>query len=269
MLCRSNPAQASAVLNELLAADVASFDDCVDRAGSRAGVEPDGTPIINPCRQIIEESLPPLSEPRRDVIQAKVYEKFFNTNYTASWLFVRTSPSLDADGNFKSKMAGCPANHLAAASTKGPLRLSLLDSSQTPSSTIPLLADGAWSDTLKMQLGSLPPAALLTQPFTRGPVHKTTLEPPQFSAGKPRNGPGGWWEVWDKKVLQDYRGFAPVHKNACNVLMADGSVQQFTDANKDGLLNNGFDASPESGFADDSIELEPSVMFSKASIRRL
>jgi prepilin-type processing-associated H-X9-DG protein len=271
MRCRSNPAQAAAVYNDLLAADVTAFDACVDRGGSPAGTEPDGTPIINPCRQIIEESLAPLSEARRAVVEAKVFDKHYNTNYTASWLLVRGSPTLDANGNFKAKSTSCPASHLAVGSTIGPLRLSVLDASKSPSSTVPLMADGAWVDTLKMQIGPLQPSAQLTQPFTRGPalILSPTLEPPSFEPGKPRDGPDGWWAVWDKKTLQDYRGFAPVHNDACNILMADGSVQLFVDANKDGLLNNGFPASATSGFTDEQVELEPGAVFSKASLRRL
>jgi prepilin-type processing-associated H-X9-DG protein len=271
MLCRSNPARASAVYNDLLAADVTTFPACVDHLGPPPSVEPDGSTVVNPCRQIIEENLSPLSEERRAVIAAKVFDKYFNTNYTASWLFVRSGPWLDADGNFKSKSPECPPNHLAVASSKGPMRLNALDGSQSPSHTIPLLADGTVSDTLKMEVGDLVQTTPLAQPFTRGPalVLSPTLEPPSFSPGKPRGGPGGWWNVWDKKTLQDYRGFAPVHRGACNVLMADGSVQLFVDTNEDGFLNNGFPASSETGFEDDRVEVESKDLFSKGSLRRL
>ena len=48
-------------------------------------------------------------------------------------------------------------------------------------------------------------------------------------------------------MLQDYRGFAPVHAGAGNILFADGSVRTFSDLNKDGYLDNGFiaDALPD------------------------
>ncbi len=210
-----------------------------------------------------------LSEERRAVVETSVLDKFFNTNYTASWILVRTGPMLDDSGNFKSKNASCPANHLAVASTKGPLRLSVIDSSQVPSNTIPLLGDGAMTDTLKMQVGNLDEHALLAAPFMRGPVQvmSPSLEPPSFGAGKPRNGPGGWWEVWDKKVLQDYRVFSPVHRDGVNLLMADGSVQTLYDTNKDGQLNNGFPTSSETGFADDKVEADAKVLFSKWTLR--
>lgn len=269
MLCRTNLAQASSVYNDLLTTDVKSFDECVDRAGSVAGTAPDGSPIINPCRQIIDEGLSPLSEERRLVVETKLFEEFFNTNYTASWVFVRGGPLLDSSGNFKAKSANCAANRLARGSTLGPLRLSAVDSSNTPSSTVPLLADGATCDTLKMTIGDVEAFTPVVQPFTRGPAQtiSPTLEPPSFSPGKPHGGPDGWWAVWTNKTLQDYRGFAPVHRGICNVLMADGSVQSFEDLNDDELLNNGFPASATSGFQDDTVEIPRKVMYSKAALR--
>ena len=271
MLCRTNIAQASSTYNDLLTADVASFDDCVERKGSPAGTAPDGEPIINPCRQIIEEGLAPSSEERRLVVEKKIFEEFFNTNYTASWLLVRGGPMLDSSGNFKAKSASCPADHLAVGSTKGTLRLVLVDTSRSMSSTIPLLADGAIHDTLKMKVGWLDAMTPVTQPFTRGPVqiNSPTLEPPSFATGKPHGGPNGWWAVWNRKTLQDYRAFAPVHRGTCNVLMADGSVQSLVDTNDDGLLNNGFPASAVTGFEDDKIEVPAMVLFSKAALRNL
>jgi prepilin-type processing-associated H-X9-DG protein len=271
MLCRTNVARGAAVYNDLLAADVSTFDTCVDRLGSARGVEPDGTPIVNPCREIIEDNLAPLSPERQAVVAAKVFEKFYNTNYTASWYFVRTGPLLDNSGNFKAKSPTCPASPLAVASTRGPLRTSLIDGGPAPSNTIPLLGDGAAIETLNMRVGDMDQSTLLVQPFTRGPalINSPTMEPPSFGEGKPKNGSDGWWAVWEKKTLQDYRGFAPVHGNSCNILMADGSVQLFNDVNRDGHLNNGFPASAQTGFADGDVEIDDSVMFSKGSLRKL
>jgi prepilin-type processing-associated H-X9-DG protein len=271
MLCRTNLARGAAVYNDLLAADVSTFDTCVDRLGSPRGMEPDGTPIVNPCRQIIEDNLAPLSPERQSVVAAKVFEKFFNTNYTASWFLVRSSPQLDGDGNFKEKSATCPASPLAVASTRGPLRLNMIDGAKTPSSTIPLMGDGATIDVLKMQVGDMQQSTLLVQPFTRGPavITSPTMDHPSFIPGTPKSGAMGWWGIWDKKTLQDYRGFAPVHGDACNILMADGSVQLFIDKNGDGLLNNGFPGTTETGFADSEIEIDEQVMYSKGSLRQL
>jgi prepilin-type processing-associated H-X9-DG protein len=40
--------------------------------------------------------------------------------------------------------------------------------------------------------------------------------------------------------LQDTRDMGPLHNGACNVLFADGHVEEFQDSNSDGYLNPGF-----------------------------
>ena len=52
MLCPTNPAQISATYNDLLNVDTSTFDSCVNRLGSMPRTAPDGTQIVNPCRQI-------------------------------------------------------------------------------------------------------------------------------------------------------------------------------------------------------------------------
>lgn len=84
---------------------------------------------------------------------------------------------------------------------------------------------------------------------------------------------GGW--------LQDTRDWYAVHgagsKASCNILMADGSVQQFEDANGDRYLNPGFPV-PDNltdaqysgvGYRDSITELVPSRMFNGVFIEAL
>lgn len=267
MLCPGNPIQASDALNQLLTLEASAFSKCVDPKGGPHKTAADGTISYNPCRKILEEQLPPLSEERITLIQSEILEKYYNTNFVASWTFVRTSPRLDKSGNLQAKTQGCPVSLKSVGASYGPLNVATVDASKIPGSIVPLLGDGAMAGTLKKSVGHLELGTMTTGSFTRGPVQKLNLRVPKFADGKQRNGPGGWWAVWENKVLQDYRGFAPVHRGSCNILMADGSVQQFNDANEDGLLNNGFPAGTASGFADDRIEVEDHLLFSKVSLR--
>ncbi|MBI3465963.1 MAG: type II secretion system protein [Planctomycetes bacterium] len=54
MLCPSNPYQLSEKFNDLLGVTATSNVSCgVDHFGSQQGQQPDGTPIVNPCRLIL------------------------------------------------------------------------------------------------------------------------------------------------------------------------------------------------------------------------
>ncbi|MGQ9822866.1 MAG: DUF1559 family PulG-like putative transporter, partial [Thermogutta sp.] len=82
---------------------------------------------------------------------------------------------------------------------------------------------------------------------------------------------------------QDTRDWYAIHRGVANILMADGSVQEFTDLNGDGYLNPGFeiplwdgDTDGNLGEAEDyyttgyrpgPVELEPFRMFNGVFIR--
>lgn len=67
-------------------------------------------------------------------------------------------------------------------------------------------------------------------------------------------------------ILQDLRGWAPVHHNAANVLMADGSVKTIYDTNGDGYFNPGLPVDPgattdETRYADGIVEVNGFEVF--------
>jgi len=247
MLCGASPARISSTYNDLLNLDVSVPNACVDWLGgpTNPGAKP------NPCRAIVEQGLSPGSEARRSLVETEIYAKHFNTNYTASWWLVRSGLLLDGSGNLASSKPGCLPNRLARHSSLGPLSPARADTASVSSCFIPLLGCGRASQPLTMPVGPIPVGAPTAQSFTPGPVTNPGMDVPHFEEGTPQN---VWREQWQNTV-QDFRGFAPVHRGMCNLLFADGSVRSFADRNEDGLLNNGFTPTAENGFADGEYEL--------------
>ncbi len=269
MLCPSNPAMIADTYADLLTATPSSSDTCVDRLGSSPTTLPDGSSLANPCRMIIENSsdYAANSDARQELIESKVFAKHYNTNYTASWFLVRSELTLNNSGNLRSTPTSCPRSLVSRNSSLGPLKRSILDRGTTAACFVPLLGCGASTGSLSMGIGSNPAGSLMSMALTAGPVAKDTLARlPNFSSGTAKTGADGWWAVWNN-TLQDYRGFAPVHRGVCNLLFADGSVRGVLDSNGDGLLNNGFPASSDSGFTSDKVELSLEEVFSKFSLR--
>ncbi|MDZ7617072.1 MAG: DUF1559 domain-containing protein [Patescibacteria group bacterium] len=271
MLCASNTSQVAATYNELLDMDTTGLGSCVDYAGSAGQQAPDGTTTKNPCRSIIEGSL--TSDQRRELIENEVLKKHYNTNYTASWFLVRGAVLVNDSGNLRARSTTCSltgdnAKDIASQrATAGPLKQSWLDGGQSPSSLLPLLGDGRASAPLTADVASFRAGSMTVHPFTYGPVLKTTMAVPTFEAATPYTGANGWWKVWTRDTLQDYRAFSPVHAGLCNMLMADGSVQNYLDENRDGYLNNGFTLLGSSGFTSDEIELPADEVFSAWALR--
>ncbi|MBW3597161.1 MAG: DUF1559 domain-containing protein [Planctomycetes bacterium] len=272
MLCPGNPAVLSETYGDLLTwAAPRPPGPCADYLGPPAQTLPDGTPARNACRTILEDGLAPESEARRAVVEKLLYDKFYNTNYIASWCLVRSGPRLDKDGNLRTDKPGCGPSLSSKHSSSGPMTLRYLDNSAFSASTIPLLADAATVGFSTQPIGGHPAGAGLAKSFTKGPVLPSTMEAPSFPSPTPKNsepssGVIGWWEVWAKRALQDYRGFEPVHGGVCNVLFADGSVATVRDANHDDYLNNGFPASPATGFADGAVEMPRKTVASVYSL---
>jgi prepilin-type N-terminal cleavage/methylation domain-containing protein/prepilin-type processing-associated H-X9-DG protein len=269
MLCNSNPARAADVYDDLLNLDTSSAEftgaaQCVNVLGSPTSTAPDGSLVKNPCRRIVESGLAPGTEPRRAFVEQELFKQFYNTNYTASWFLVRGSVSLDASGNLRPARPMCvPLIGLSSRnSTTGPLRRPQVDTSTTPSSIIPVLADGGMSvDTLTAEVGGLAAGTPLVVAMTRGPVMADMSGPPGFAPGTPKS---TWWAAWKNGTLQDYRQFGVVHRGYCNILFIDGSVRSVKNLNKDEFLNNGFGA--VGGYADNVKEIPEDDVFSLYSL---
>lgn len=271
MTCPSNSGQMSESYDALLNANVVS-DACVNRAGSFAKTLPDGTLQKNACREIIESGLAAGSEARRAFVEERIYRKGYSTNYTASWFLVRGSVLIDPNtGNPTPSNPACsaPADLANRTYCTGPLKQSILDSSKAPAMLVPLLGDGALAGPSTMTVGDVAAGSMLTKAITGGPRLMTTSGADYLvpAPNSPRNGPGGWWAIWNKNVLQDYRNFQPTHRGVAQIVFADGSVRAFVDSNSDGQLNNGFVASATGGgFSDDEVEMKSDDIFSLYSV---
>jgi hypothetical protein len=139
-----------------------------------------------------------------------------------------------------------------------------IDVARVAANTIPLLADARIVGTLKGNIGDLSAGQPVVANLFGGPVDRNTGNPAD-APSTTRDGPNGWWAYWNKQVLQDYSGMVPLHRNSCNVLMADMSVQSLYDANRDGFINNGF---PQVGnFTSAEVEAESLSLASFYSLK--
>ncbi len=267
MLCPSNTARLTETYQDLMVLDPASIPPaCVNLRGNPPKSLPDGSLVVNPCQTIVDTPLAPGSEARRSLIEKQIYDKFYNTNHCASWLLVHSGPLMGSDGNYISSKAPCPANLEWPHSTLGPLSISRLDVANVMAHTVPLLGDSQPLEPFQAQMGEVQPGEFLATAVTRGPALKTTLNPPTFPGGTPRTGPTGWWKVWNKDVLQDYRRFGVMHRGAANILFADGSVRSVSDETEDGIFNNGFPAG--GAFSSATIEMPDDEVFSGYSLNQ-
>ncbi len=275
MLCSSNPLRISETYEDLLQASFTPGACFPKLLGSEPQTKPDGTIVKNPCREMVESVMPP-GPARRELVEKRIFEKGFNTNYTASWLMVRSEPKLDKNGNLASPV-GCVSDIGERNCALGPMNLARLDSSLIPISHVPLLADGGpCGRGLPDVLGSLHAGDSMAEAYTDGPVQNVSMKSPRPNSDPtPYEGSGGWWAIWSK-TRQDLRNFSPVHgrgtKRSCNVLFADGSVRSYLDANGDGFLNNGFNpvlyaGTGIIGFEDAAEELLRTEIFSGWAIR--
>lgn len=187
-------------------------------------------------------------------------------------------------------------------STQGPLTRRIAETASVPTSSIAMLGDSAPGDvgeaTLAVDLklddtdfvstslglkGNkllIAGGSLLSEAFNDGPAFwngsKVALMPKvgvvldtQMSCDFKKDCPAPLGS--NNVYMQDTRDWFAVHgggKNAtANIVMCDGSVKSFTDANGDGFLNPGFPVdlaggdSSGVGYSDSNVELPPGEMF--------
>lgn len=261
MLCPSNTARMSETYAQLLTLTTASFGPCESGLGSQPTTLPDGTSVSNPCREILASGLAANSQARADFIAQRIYEKGYNTNYTATWFLCRGGLRLDQSMELNPRNPSCELSIRAKNCCSGPLRDRAL--SNVVSSTVPIIGDGgASSAQLSAAIGRVAQGDPLTPAMTGGPkVGATGAD--VIAAGTTDGYPSGAsnagarWALLAKNSVQDYTQFGMNHGGQLNVVMADGSVRSFYDDNEDGFLNSGFGAIPP--FKDSTVEASMAV----------
>lgn len=283
MLCPTNEVKATEKFNDLLGAVVTSAPSCgVYRAGRPPQTDPGGNQTVNPCWKLINgwqgTTYAANTPERAALISREIWEENYNSNYTASWWFVRTGIKLDALGNLVPVPTGCPRSPKERICTMGPLNRRTVDNAVAPSANIPIIGDTNPGDAreaiLSQAIGDLEIGHRLGEAFTDGPVINTTMNFPGgfTSYDEAVFGPNGW-----STCLQDYRDFGAVHGSfgslSANILMADGSVRSFKDANSDSYLNPGFDpalaAGANPGYEDAQVELPSKLFHSGWTLKRV
>ena len=281
LLCPSNECISNEKLNDLLGGNTS---DASKTPPDRFGVG----------LAAILDALEPYSDERVNIVNQQLLQTGHNTNYAASWHFVRSSPGINNGvtvGGLKDFL-----------NTGGPLAQRQVENAVVASSAIPLLGDGDKGDTDEAFLGQGSPVDWpgINGEFTRGiPLAEAFNDGPALydtTSGKvatvPTGTPREWllpvdlpaigdvvdstnFATWSGDpsrplVLQDTRDWYAFHAgNVANILFADGSVRPLRDANKDGYLNPGFPvpvgSDPvDTGYVDGRVEINPWEMFTGA-----
>lgn len=263
LVCPSNPSKLSNVFAQMTTFDP-NGNPCADSLGGADQTMPDGSVIVNPCRAIFS------STEKGKMLDELLLTKKFNTNYAAGWFLVRSEVVIDNRGALVNKKPGCAKSPRERGCTDGPLAMSRIGGYRVASSVVPIMGCGIKAENgenmLTEKVGDFDAGTFLADSFTDGPRDRITYKAPVLAGGV---GASSWFGPWNQ-TLQDYRSFAPVHfgptNGSCNILFLDGSVHSFSDTNGDGLLNNGFAPSPESGYTDDEVELPVAQVHSQWSL---
>ncbi|TWT88476.1 hypothetical protein Mal64_19590 [Pseudobythopirellula maris] len=281
MLCPTSPLRGSEKLNDLLGgidtsdakggADAERLADGVCGSPTFAGVSGGSGSTFGGTEEATQE--------RANLVARAFIAKGYNTNYAASWFFVRSAPKFDPaspDPTDPVTLTGTDLKGLGGSA--GPLRIRILESSPIITSRVSLLGCAAPGDideaiaARDIEYGPSDPFAqgtedsasyiqagdLLAEAFNDGPAYfdpsdnsvrligegislKSQAAVESGDSGRINTVPLGETASAPNDVyMQDTRDWYAWHNGLVNVLFADASVKQFNDVNSDGFLNPGF-----------------------------
>ena len=304
----SNPLKGSEKLNDLLGKVTNDNKDGAPvirlKAGICGTVTSWGGRTVSPATNFMGTAVN--SAERADLVTRYFLQQGFNTNYAASWHLVRSMVKTERVGT--TLISASTGGYKGLGGSLGPLTATIMDRSRISASNVGFIGCASPGDIdeaiLSQELakngstdyfangdtekrGFITAGSLLTEAFNDGPAYwnQSALavqlmesssdltaqiacerdEPTTANCGEPVGNVGAAGEeIW----LQDTRDWFAVHQGACNVLMADGSVKVFFDANADGFLNPGFPVSGLTdadiatvGYSDDTVEMSKDQFF--------
>ena len=254
---------------------------------------------------------------RAEIVARAFLDRGYNSNYAAGWHFVRSVPKYNVAGTTITAggVAG-KAGLKGLSTTQGPLKVRVLETSPVVTSNVALLGDAAPGDIDEAVLAwtiaydgtgvfangkadeklFVEAGELLSESFNDGPAFYDpgggsttagTVTLIDQAAGLTTQiecevaGSCASPVVGSNTYLQDTRDWYAVHGGgasaSCNILMADGSVKNFSDLNNDKFLNPGFNVTPDLGpgaydgigYRDGTVELESGRIFNGVFLQNL
>ena len=276
MLCPGSTLVGSEKWNDLLGADTTDAKDGasaskLNSGACAAGGGFGGTTV--------------LTTDRAAYVAANFLDKGYGTNYASSWYLVRSAPRTVLTGGVQVTTGSLKGQ----SGTKGALTQKILDNSKISSNLIPFHGCGAPGDIdeaiLVADVGQYGTTGdQLAESFNDGPTtYNTTGDNLDLAAAGTNVAAAeaaydaGTSPVDGAAFLQDTRDWFAWHgstrKGTLNLLMADGSVKQFSDSNGDGYLNPGFPIAASNafgnGYTDATVELPRQEVYSGPWINSL
>ncbi|MCC9599051.1 DUF1559 domain-containing protein [Stieleria sp. JC731] len=306
MLCPSNPAKGLEKVNDLMGGQTTATAGASAGNNTTRMTEGAGSVLFTPTSatagtyNTVSYNYNGKTLDNGGYVGVFYVEKGYMTNYASGYHLVRTAPVTAQAGTDPFYIAaGAGGKFKERQDTIGSLTSSLIDTSRVSASNIGLLGDAGPGDIDEAVLLAdvtnaegevlLPKGMLLAESFNDGPAYydsstnrlhlldkdvslesqaqcergqATTIEcvSPVDSGTRAAGATGTY--------LQDTRDWFAIHTDACNILMADGSVRLFYDASGDGYLNPGFPVTTAAGtdysrigYNSDKVEVGPSEMY--------
>jgi prepilin-type N-terminal cleavage/methylation domain-containing protein/prepilin-type processing-associated H-X9-DG protein len=299
MLCPSNPAKMSEKHHDLIGGQTSNTSTGVSTGNTFARMRAGAGALIIDAAGV--DLLTDNSPARTGYVGTAYIDSGYNTNYAAGYHLVRSAPVTSYSSATIGVISNPAGGFKEKSGTMGQLLLSTIDKGRVPSSAIGILGDAGPGDINEaittvdvptLSHGIIPRGTITTEAANDGPAffNTTTNRLVLLQASRSLNAQIGC-EIGEVTTLncgaaasgdrvaatapsttefylQDTRDWFALHLGSANVLMADASVKNIVDINRDGYLNPGFPLPTltaaqaiNTGYSDGTVEIAPGTMF--------